>query len=217
MLFRKSLIVFSVVLMSFLTSCTTRYQDMLRERDERIRELSGDVARLRGENDDLLRRGSQAPQQPAEGAGRQNQDPSLADQIKKEIGDGVDVWSKDGRIRIGVEDTVTFDSGSTTLKDSSSKVLRNIANVLNSKFAGRRFYVEGHTDSDPIQKTKDKYRDNRQLSSERADAVVRALARQGVPDEAMVVVGYGQYEPRDPKTKARNRRVEIVVGPSLRE
>ena len=89
--------------------------------------------------------------------------------------------------------------------------------MLNSKFAGRRFYVEGHTDSDPIQKTKDKYRDNRQLSSERADAVVRALARQGVPDDAMVVVGYGQYEPRDPKTKARNRRVEIVVGPSLRE
>lgn len=214
MLFRKSLIVFSVVLTSLMTSCTTRYQDMLRERDERIRELSGDVARLRGENDELQRRGTAAPQ-PADASTRQSQDPSLADQIKKEIGDGVDVWSKGGRIRIGVEDTVTFDSGSTTLKDSSSKVLRNIANVLNSKFAGRRFYVEGHTDNDPIQKTKDKFRDNRHLSSERADAVARALARQGVPDAAIVVVGYGQYEPRDSKTKARNRRVEIVVGDTL--
>lgn len=216
MLFRKSLLVFSVVLTSLMTSCTTRYQDMLRERDERIRELSGDVARLRGENDDLLRRGAATPQ-PSEATNRQNQDPSLADQVKKEIGEGVDVWSKDGRIRIGVEDTVTFDSGSTTLKDSSSKVLRNIANVLNSKFAGHRFYIEGHTDNDPISKTKDKFRDNTHLSSERADAVRRALARQGVPANALVVVGYGEFEPRDPKTKARNRRVEIVVGPVIRD
>ena len=212
MLFRKLLIVFSVVLTSLMTSCTTRYQDMLRERDERIRELSGDVARLRGENDDLQRRGAAAPQQPTEASARQNQEPNLAEDIKKEIGEGVDVWSKGGRIRIGVEDSVTFDSGSTALKDSASKVIRNIANVLNSKFSGRRFYVEGHTDNDPIQKTKDKFRDNRHLSSERADSVARALARQGVPDSAIVVVGDGQYEPRDGKAKARNRRVEIVVG-----
>ena len=56
MLFRKTTLFLSAVALSFLTSCTTRYQDMLRERDQNIRELSGEVARLRGENEELQRR-----------------------------------------------------------------------------------------------------------------------------------------------------------------
>ena len=38
MLFRKTILLLSAVALSLSTSCTTRYQDMLRERDERIRE-----------------------------------------------------------------------------------------------------------------------------------------------------------------------------------
>ena len=94
-------------------------------------------------------------------------------------------------------------------------MLRKVASVLKSQFSGKRYYVEGHTDSDPIVKTKDKYRDNRHLSTERADSVARYLIQQGVPESSIVVVGYGQHDPRDPKTKARNRRVEIVVGDPL--
>ena len=56
MLFRKTILVLSAAVLSFTAGCTTRYQDMLRERDERIRELSGDVARLRGENEELSSR-----------------------------------------------------------------------------------------------------------------------------------------------------------------
>jgi chemotaxis protein MotB len=94
-------------------------------------------------------------------------------------------------------------------------VLRSVASVLKSKFVGRRFYVEGHTDSDPIQKTKDKYDNNRHLSALRANAVASYLERQGVPANAIVVVGFGEHDPRDPGQKARNRRVQIVVGESL--
>ncbi|MFM1872414.1 MAG: hypothetical protein RL398_1836, partial [Planctomycetota bacterium] len=36
--------------------------------------------------------------------------------------------------------------------------------------------------------------------------------KQGVPESAVVIVGYGQYDPRDAKSKAANRRVEIIVG-----
>ena len=56
MLIRKSILLLSLALAATATSCTTRYQDMLRERDDRIRELSGDNARLRVENDELQRR-----------------------------------------------------------------------------------------------------------------------------------------------------------------
>src|SRR5688572_6519493 len=167
MLFRKTILFLSAVALSLTTSCTTRYQDMLRERDERIRELSGDVARLRGQNENLQPR--EASAQPANTP--RNESSDLVGELQKELGNEADVrYTKNGRLSIGVDDTVTFDAGSTALKDTSHRVLRNVVAALKSKFPGRRIYVEGHTDSDPIQKTKDKYRSNRHLSVERADA-----------------------------------------------
>ena len=213
MLFRKSILFLSLVLSSMATSCTTRYQDMLRERDATIRELSGHVARLRGENDELQRR-SVAPA-PTEAAAPKTESPSLLNDINKDLEGGAEARYVRGRISIGVDDTVTFDSGSTALKDSSHKVLRSVANALKNRFGGKRIYVEGHTDSDPLVKTKDKYQDNMHLSSLRAHAVVRYLVQQGVPESSLVVVGFGQHDPRDPKSKARNRRVEIVVGENM--
>jgi chemotaxis protein MotB len=44
----------------------------------------------------------------------------------------------------------------------------------------------------------------------RADAVARYLIEQGIPEQRLVIVGYGQFDPRDPSAKERNRRVEIV-------
>lgn len=214
MLFRKSILVLLAGVLSLTAGCTTRYQDMLRERDERIRELSGDVARLRGENEELQRRDIVQPSNAASPK-RDEGSSGMINEIQDAVGGDASVYVKHNRISIGVEDSVTFDSGSTTLKDSSHRVLRNIASVLKSKFSGRRFFIEGHTDTDPIQKTKDRFRSNRHLSSERADSVAAYLIQQGVPESAIVVVGYGQYDPRDQKAKAKNRRVEIVVGDSL--
>jgi chemotaxis protein MotB len=210
MFIRKSILLLSLVLASLATSCTTRYQDMLRERDARIRELSGNLANLRSENDELQRRAT-APQ-PREAASVKTESPSLVNDVQNEVGSDASVSYRRGMISIGVEDSVTFDSGSTALKDTSHKVLRNIASVLKGKFAGKLFYVEGHTDTDPIEKTKDKYSSNRHLSAMRADAVARYLIQQGVPESAIRIVGCGQFDPRDAKAKARNRRVEIVVG-----
>ena len=87
---------------------------------------------------------------------------------------------------------------------------------MKGQYAGRRFYIEGHTDDDPIQKTKDKFRSNRHLSVERADSVARYLISQGVPESKIVIVGFGQYDPAAAaKNKAQNRRVEIVIGDAV--
>ena len=214
MLFRKTILVLFAAVLSLSAGCTTRYQDMLRERDERIRELSGDVARLRGENQELQGRELQ-PQPTNAATKRDDGSPGVISDIQNEIGGDASVGYRRGRISIGVEDSVAFDSGSTTLKDSSHRVLRNVASVLKSRFSGHRFYIEGHTDSDPIQKTKDRFRSNRHLSTERADSVAAYLIQQGVPEASIVVVGFGQFDPRDAKAKSKNRRVEIVVGDTL--
>ena len=209
MLFRKTILFFSAAVLSLMTSCTTRYQDMLRERDERIRELSGEVARMRGLNEQL-ERGQPAP---ADAGAKRDEASGEVKRLQGELGDDVNVSYRGNRLSIGVNDSLTFDSGSTALKDSSHRVLKGVATALKGQYAGRRFYIEGHTDDDPIQKTKDKYRSNRHLSVERADAVARYLISQGVPESKIVIVGFGQFDPSTAaKNKAQNRRVEIVIG-----
>ncbi|MCR9247565.1 MAG: OmpA family protein [bacterium] len=212
-MFRKPILILSALTLALLsTSCTTRYQDMLRERDARIRELNGQVAQLRGENDELMRR-EQAAQAALADASTRRPEPAsneLSD-TQRAVGNDAVVSYRRGRLSIGVNNSVTFSSGSTALKKSAHQVLRNVARVLRGQHAGKRFYIEGHTDTDPIRKTKNKYRSNRHLSAERADAVAAYLVSQGVPESAIAVVGYGPFDPLG-ASKAGNRRVEIVIG-----
>jgi chemotaxis protein MotB len=212
MLFRKFVLFFSAAVLSLLAGCTTRYEDMLRERDQRIRELVDDNAQLRSTYDDLQRR-QQARPEEATAAPRREEGSGELKNLQNEFGDNATISYRRGRISIGVNDSVSFDSGSVALKDSAHRVLQNVANVLKNRYSGRRYYIEGHTDNDPISKTKDKFRSNRHLSMERADAVARYLIAQGVPESSIVVVGYGQFDPvQSAKNKGQNRRVEIVIG-----
>jgi flagellar motor protein MotB len=210
MLFRKITAIVSIAALSLLGSCTSRYQDLLRDRDAQIRELNGRVASLRSEKEDLERQMNERKAAEASMPTKEPVDTSNQKDLQRELGDQVDVNYRNGRLSIGVEDTVTFDSGSDRLKSSSHAVLGKIASVLKRDFSDCKIFVEGHTDSDPIVKTKDKFVDNRDLSASRANAVARYLAEQGVPESRIVIVGYGQFDPKDPKSKQRNRRVEIV-------
>ncbi len=69
--------------------------------------------------------------------------------------------------------------------------------------------------TDPINKTKDLWKDNWDLSAQRALAVVRYLQGHGISDKLIRAVGCGEARPVDTNTttagKAKNRRVEIVV------
>jgi len=126
-------------------------------------------------------------------------------------------YNKSGQLSLGINNRVAFDSGSTKLKPSAEKILRDVARVLMRDYANRRLFIEGHTDTDPIARTKDKYRSNRHLSVERADAVARFLIGQcSIPERSVAVVGFGPYDPLTPgssdSAKANNRRVEIVLG-----
>lgn len=202
-------------------ACTAKYQDLLRDRDAQIRELQGEVADLRATNADLERL-EQAARAELDRARSQLATPAAPtdlDRVRDDLA-GLDVRYNRGRISIGIDNTVTFASGSTALKSSASSVLNRVANVLNRDFGDRRIYIEGHTDTDPIRHTKARFRSNRHLSAERADAVADFLvSKAGIGQDRVVVVGFGPHDPRDPgssdSAKARNRRVEIVVGEPL--
>ena len=81
-----------------------------------------------------------------------------------------------------------------------------------------KIHVVGHTDNVPIHTRE--FRDNWQLSSERALAVLQRLLRNsGLKPERFSAVGYGEYSPVVPNNtthnRALNRRVDITVVPML--
>ena len=204
--------------LALVPGCTAKYQDLLRDRDAQIRELKGEVADLRAANADLERRERAARADLANARTELQAPPETSDfdRVRNDLAD-LDVRYNRGRISIGIENTVTFSSGSTALKNSANSVLKRVADVIRRDFGGRRIYVEGHTDTDPIRKTKGKFRSNRHLSAERADVVADFLVKQGGVEQAqVVVVGFGPHDPREngagKSAKERNRRVEIVVG-----
>jgi chemotaxis protein MotB len=86
---------------------------------------------------------------------------------------------------------------------------------LRKKYPGKQVDVVGHTDSDPIKKTKDKWKDNLELSAQRALSVARYLIQKGMGEEEVRAVGCGDSRPVASNSssagKAKNRRVEIVV------
>ena len=120
-----------------------------------------------------------------------------------------------GTITVTLPNSILFSSGKATLKNATNSDLDHIYSVLRERYSGRQVDVVGHTDTDPIRKTKNLWKDNWALSSGRALTVLRYLVDRGVSPKAIRGVACGQSRPIASNTnatgKAKNRRVEIVV------
>jgi chemotaxis protein MotB len=120
------------------------------------------------------------------------------------------VDKRTGNVTVTLPGDVLFDSGKADLKPSAQDTLDRVAKALRADYSGKKLRVEGHTDSDPITRTKDDWEDNLDLSMARAAAVTRYLEHQGISARLVTTSGYGSSHPRS-ATKSKNRRVEIVV------
>lgn len=223
MKYRSTLSLLGLLAISTFASCTSTYQQMLHDRDLKIGQLENANAQLRAANRDLERREKTSRDesdalrgQLANAVVDASARTSEVQSVQSELSD-LDVGYRRGRVSIGIDNEVTFASGSITLRDTGGDVLRRVASVLKRRYPDRRIYVEGHTDSDPIRKTKGRFRSNRHLSAERADVVAEYLVEKcGLPPDRVVVVGFGEHDPKvnsgGESAKAKNRRVETVVG-----
>jgi chemotaxis protein MotB len=117
--------------------------------------------------------------------------------------------AKAGTVTVTLPGKVLFDAGQANLKTSSQSTLDKIAAAIKKSYPGHRVYVDGHTDSDPITKTKGQWEDNLDLSAARAMAVTRYLAKHGLSSKQVVPRAYGENNPKG--SKEESRRVEIVV------
>jgi chemotaxis protein MotB len=131
------------------------------------------------------------------------------------FGEGYDVRfdPSAGTITVTLPNTILFNSGQASLKKATSSELDHIQTVLQQKYSNNHIDVVGHTDTDPIKKSK--WKDNLELSSQRALTVVRYLMGRGIDERRIRAVGCGPARPVASNAtatgKAKNRRVEIVV------
>jgi len=128
----------------------------------------------------------------------------------EEAAGALTVKEEGARSTVTLEAAELFKSGSADVNPGFEPTLDKITAALN-KVPGRVMVV-GHTDDQPIKSLR--YRDNDELSRERAVSVANVLLR-GLDNSARLTPrGAGSSQPlvqgTDPESRARNRRVEII-------
>lgn len=112
---------------------------------------------------------------------------------------------------IVLESGIFFASGRHELTSAGQQALKMlVATLSKDEYASYDIEVSGHTDSDPITRTADRYRDNHDLASLRANSVRRFLISEGLPDAKVYLSAWGPHRPLG-KDKAKDRRVEILL------
>jgi chemotaxis protein MotB len=128
----------------------------------------------------------------------------------------VKITSDERGIVVTLASDAFFEPASANLNmEASRDVLLRLAQLLSSEeVAGRKFRIEGHTDSTPID-PEGPWESNWQLSAMRSIAVLQYLAAATVPESRFQVAGFADTMPvsRDDTAEGRanNRRVDIII------
>ena len=148
-----------------------------------------------------------APPQPVAVRG-----PSLKQLLAADESSGVlSVEETGNRTRVTLLARDLFPTGSASVNPAYNSAIERLTQALN-KVPGRVLVV-GHTDDQPIKSFR--FKDNFELSRERAVSVV-TLMQERIDNRARLTWnGVGSSEPRyrpesEPENRARNRRVEII-------
>jgi len=138
-----------------------------------------------------------------------------------DLGDmpGVDASLTSQGLKIELqEDFVQFPSGTADMPPGAAPKMEALIREKLKGFIDDKFEISviGHTDDIPLgQRTAARYGDNRGLSTERANTVLRMFEKLGVNPRQISAQGYGPHKPKDSNDtaegRATNRRIEILV------
>jgi OOP family OmpA-OmpF porin len=102
---------------------------------------------------------------------------------------------------------INFDTDKATLRPDGQKNVDEILTLLNTN-SKLNLSIEGHTDNTGSAER------NKQLSTERANTVMKSLVGKGVNIKRLKAIGFGSDKPIKPNdtdnNRSQNRRVELV-------
>lgn len=188
-----------------------------------IQAQAEEIARLQAENQDLRSKLAQAISERDAARNRlaqlEQENANLRGQLAaKPVQEAPGGWKHAGPFAwVELSTDFLFDSGKATLRPAARAKLQEVVGEIQSRYADMDVLVLGHTDTDPINKTKNLWTDNLDLSINRGATVFRELQKQGISPKIMMAAGQGEYNPvasnANRAGKQQNRRVEIIVLP----
>ena len=137
------------------------------------------------------------------------------ERLARSIGGGAAVRDTTEGPMIQLPETILFGSGLAKLKTKGEVALEKIAKHLASR-PSAIVRVDGHTDNDPIVRSKYIWESNHHLSAGRALSVLHYLVNKGHIEESRIhIAGYGPNRPiasnKNKAGKMQNRRVEFLI------
>lgn len=136
-------------------------------------------------------------------------------QVSEEVKNNITVEGDEHFVFIRFTDDVFFNPDSAVLRNEGAGVLTDIGSVIKTaENAIGAIRIEGHTAA--ILENENYRVDDRELSSDRANAVLKFLEKSSnISSEILSSLGYGKYRPiadnSTPEGRKKNRRVEILI------
>jgi len=135
-------------------------------------------------------------------------------------GKGLTVEQRNGKVYVSMENKLLFKSGRWDIEPTGKQALSDLAKVLEEN-PDIAILIEGHTDNVPFS-PKGQLESNWDLSTKRATAVVNILLEnERILPQNLTAAGRSEFLPIGPNSsaegRASNRRIEVVLSPSLDE
>jgi chemotaxis protein MotB len=182
------------------------------------RDESGDLRKQLFVAQDKLSTAESARAKTAATAAQLQEKASTNDKLINELKSQLDAKDGDvsadkGSISVNLVDQILFKSGEADISPRGKQVLSKVGGVLKG-ITDKQILIGGHTDDRPIHTPQ--FPSNWELSAARAVNVVHYLAETvGVDAARLTAAGYSEFHPRSKRDKAKNRRIEILLTPTV--
>jgi len=191
-------------------------KDLSKTMEEKTSELSDEITLA---NDKLMNAKKSLEEMEAMVAAKDSQ----LTMVQEKISSTFDVYKKGGfdlsasnnGLNVNMPSPIRFRSGSTRVDQDSKMILNDLASKLMQN-PRVKLLVEGHTDSVPM-KEGARFKDNKELSTARANRVVAELVKLGVNPIQLTAAGRGDTMPKfqdendSEEVRALNRRTEFIL------
>ena len=142
----------------------------------------------------------------------------ISDALLNFKGKGLSIRQKNGKVYVSMENKLLFKSGRWNIELQGKQALVRLSKVLEEN-PDISILIEGHTDNIPFT-SRGAIESNWDLSTKRATAVVKILLENNkILPQNLTAAGKSEFVPIAPNTsvdgRAANRRIEIILSPSL--
>ena len=142
----------------------------------------------------------------------------ISDALLNFKGKGLSIRQRNGKVYVSMENKLLFKSGRWNIELQGKQALVRLSKVLEEN-PDISILIEGHTDNIPFT-SRGAIESNWDLSTKRATAVVKILLENNkILPQNLTAAGKSEFVPIAPNTsvdgRAANRRIEIILSPSL--